>query len=148
VWIDVASVKHYLNGINAIKAKQTASNARKPLVGGREPHVCLRARPSAIQASRRACGDLPDLAEYFNHCGLVGAVNVTSCRSVVPRCYIHYLFHQPRDDAAVRETKARSEVLLIVVVEEVSPRKQDEFTRRENIVKEIEQCQRIVRHLG
>ena len=28
----------------------------------------------------RACGDLPDLAEYFNHCGLVGAaVNVTSC---------------------------------------------------------------------
>jgi len=36
VWIDVASVKHYLN---AIKAKQSALNARKPLVGGREPHL-------------------------------------------------------------------------------------------------------------
>jgi len=62
---------------------------------------------------------------------------VTSCRSVVPRCYIHYLFHQPRDDAAVRETKAISELLLVVVVEGVSPRKQDEFTRRENVVREI-----------
>jgi len=37
VWIDVASVKHYLN---AIKAKQSALNARKPLVGGREPRLC------------------------------------------------------------------------------------------------------------
>jgi len=46
VWIDVASVKHYLN---AIKAKQTALNARKRLVGGREPH--LRARASALEAS-------------------------------------------------------------------------------------------------
>jgi len=36
VWIDVANVKHYLN---AIKAKQNALNARKPLVGGREPHL-------------------------------------------------------------------------------------------------------------
>jgi len=54
VWIDVASVKHYLN---AIKAKQSALNARKPQVGGREPHICslfsaLWARPSALQASR------------------------------------------------------------------------------------------------
>ena len=38
VWIDVASVKHYLN---AIKAK-SALNARKPLVGGRQPHLCSR----------------------------------------------------------------------------------------------------------
>jgi len=37
VCIDVASVDHYLN---AIKAKQSALNARKPLVGGREPHLC------------------------------------------------------------------------------------------------------------
>jgi len=33
VRIDVASVKRYLN---AIKAKQSALNARKPLVGGRD----------------------------------------------------------------------------------------------------------------
>ena len=39
VWIDVASAEHYLN---AIKAKQSALNARKPLVGGREPHICCR----------------------------------------------------------------------------------------------------------
>jgi len=39
VHIDVASDKHYLN---AIKAKQSALNARKPLVGGREPHLCSR----------------------------------------------------------------------------------------------------------
>ena len=39
VWIDVASVKHYSN---AIKAAQSALNARKPLVGGREPHLCSR----------------------------------------------------------------------------------------------------------
>jgi len=34
---DDVSVKHYLN---AIKAKQRALNARKPLVGGMEPHLC------------------------------------------------------------------------------------------------------------
>ena len=34
VWIDVASVKHYLN---AIKAKQGALNARKLLIGCRQP---------------------------------------------------------------------------------------------------------------
>jgi len=34
VWIDVASVKHYLN---ATKAKQSALNAQKPLVGGLGP---------------------------------------------------------------------------------------------------------------
>ena len=39
VCIDVASVKQYLN---ATKAKQGALNARKPLVGGREPHLCSR----------------------------------------------------------------------------------------------------------
>jgi len=38
VWIDVASVKYYLN---VIKAKQSALNARKPLVGGREPTSAL-----------------------------------------------------------------------------------------------------------
>jgi len=38
VWIDVASVKRYLN---AIKAKHSALNARKSLVGGREPHLCF-----------------------------------------------------------------------------------------------------------
>jgi len=38
VWIDVASLKHYLN---AIKAKQGALNARKPMVGGREPTSAL-----------------------------------------------------------------------------------------------------------
>jgi len=36
VWTDVASVNHYLN---AIKVKQSALNARKPMVGGREPHL-------------------------------------------------------------------------------------------------------------
>ena len=51
VWTDVASIKHYLN---AIKAKQSALNARKPLVGGQEPHLlsALWARASALQASR------------------------------------------------------------------------------------------------
>ena len=51
VWINVVSVKHYLN---AIKAKQSALNARKPLVGGHEPHLlsALWARASALQASR------------------------------------------------------------------------------------------------
>jgi len=39
VRIYVASIKHYLN---TIKAKQSALNARKPLVGGREPHLCSR----------------------------------------------------------------------------------------------------------
>ena len=47
VWIDVASLKHYLN---AIKAKQSALNARKPMVGGREPHLCSRPfRPRAYR---------------------------------------------------------------------------------------------------
>jgi len=58
VWIDVASLKHYLN---AIKAKQSALNARKPMVGGREPHLCSRSfRP-------RAYRDPTPLAEQFNH---------------------------------------------------------------------------------
>ena len=56
-----ASVKHYLN---AVKVKQSALNARKPLVGGREPHLCswrfgLELRPFKT----RACRDLPPLAE-------------------------------------------------------------------------------------
>jgi len=38
LYIDVASIKHYLN---AIKAKQSALNARKPLVGGRTPTSAL-----------------------------------------------------------------------------------------------------------
>ena len=53
VWIDAVSIKHYLN---AIKTKQ-ALNARKPLVGGREPHLC--SRPVKPRASR----DPPSLAE-------------------------------------------------------------------------------------
>ena len=36
MWTDVASVKHYLN---AIKVKVSALNVRKPVVGGREPHL-------------------------------------------------------------------------------------------------------------
>ena len=61
VWIDVASVKHYLN---TIKAKQSALNARKPLIGGREPHLCsrplgLELRPFKPLAYR----DPPPLAE-------------------------------------------------------------------------------------
>ena len=61
VWIDVSSVKHYLN---AIKAKQSALNARKPLVNGREPHLCslpfgLELRPF----KRRAYRNPPPLAE-------------------------------------------------------------------------------------
>ena len=39
MWINVASVKHYLKAITAIEAKQGALNARKPLVGRREPHL-------------------------------------------------------------------------------------------------------------
>jgi len=58
VWIGVASVKRYLN------AKQSALNARKPLVGGREPHLCswpfgLELRPFKPRAYR----DPPPLAE-------------------------------------------------------------------------------------
>jgi len=50
VWIDVASVEHYLN---AMKAKQTALNARKT-PGRRSGGLLsdLRARASALQASR------------------------------------------------------------------------------------------------
>jgi len=39
---DVTSIKHYLN---AIKAKHSALNARKPLVGGRE----LRSQPFGLE---------------------------------------------------------------------------------------------------
>ena len=39
MWINVASVKHYLESVTAIEAKQSALNARKPLVGRREPHL-------------------------------------------------------------------------------------------------------------
>jgi len=61
VWIDVASVKLYLN---AIKAKQSALNARKSLVGGREPHLC--SRPFGLEFrpfKPRAYRDPPPLAE-------------------------------------------------------------------------------------
>ena len=58
--IDVASVKHYLN---AKKAKQSALNARKPLVGGREPHLCFRPFGLELRPFKpRACRD-PPLAE-------------------------------------------------------------------------------------
>jgi len=49
VWIDVASVKPYLN---ATKAKQSALNARKPTSGTPPLLSVLRARASALQASR------------------------------------------------------------------------------------------------
>jgi len=57
VWINAARLKHYLKAITVIKAKQSALNARKPLVGRREPHLCsLPFRP-------RAYRDPPPLAE-------------------------------------------------------------------------------------
>jgi len=50
VWIDVASVKHYLN---ATKAKQSAFNAQKPWSAVSVPLLsALWARASALQASR------------------------------------------------------------------------------------------------
>ena len=42
---------------NAIEAKQSALNARKPLVGGREPHLCSR------PFKPRACRDALPLVE-------------------------------------------------------------------------------------
>ena len=61
VWIDVASVKHYLN---VIKAKESALNARKPLVGGREPHLCSRPFGLELLPSKpRARRDPSALAE-------------------------------------------------------------------------------------
>jgi len=66
VWIDAVSVKHYLN---AIKAKQSALSARKPLVGGRETNLC--SRPFGLELlpfKRRAYMDSPPLVEQFNHC--------------------------------------------------------------------------------
>ena len=61
VWIDVASVKHYLN---ATKAKQSALNARKPQVGGREPHLCSRPFELELQPFKpRAHRDPSPLAE-------------------------------------------------------------------------------------
>jgi len=51
VWIDVASVKHYLT---AIKVKQGALNAENPGRWSRTPSLlsALRARASTLQASR------------------------------------------------------------------------------------------------
>jgi len=54
-------LKHYLN---ANKAKQSALNARKPLVGGWEPHLCsqpfgLELRPFKPRVYR----DSPPIAE-------------------------------------------------------------------------------------
>ena len=53
-WIDVAGVKHYLN------AKQSASNAPKPIVGVRGPYLYSRPfrRASALQASRLLLSNL------------------------------------------------------------------------------------------
>ena len=66
VWIDVASVKHYLN---AIKAKQGALNARKILIGCRQPHLCFRPFGFQLRPFKpRAYRDQPPLAEQFNHC--------------------------------------------------------------------------------
>ena len=56
-------LKHYLN---AIKAKQSALNARKLLVGGREPHLCSRPFGLELRPFKpRACRDPPPLAEYL-----------------------------------------------------------------------------------
>jgi len=61
VWIDVASVKHYLN---ATKAKESALNARRPLVGGREPHLCSQPFGFEFRPFKpRAYTELPPLAE-------------------------------------------------------------------------------------
>jgi len=61
VWIDAVSVKHYLN---AIKAKQSALSARKPLVGGRELHLCSRPFGLELRPFRpRAYMDSPPLVE-------------------------------------------------------------------------------------
>jgi len=51
VWIDVASIKHCLN---ATKTRHSALNARKPLVGGREPHLCTRPFGSSFGPSSLA----------------------------------------------------------------------------------------------
>jgi len=56
VWINVASVKHYLKAVTAIEAKQSALNARKPVVGRREPHLC------SLPVEPRAYRDPPPLA--------------------------------------------------------------------------------------
>jgi len=61
LWIDAASIKHYLN---ATKAKQSALNARQPLVGGREPHLCSPPfRLELLPFRPRASRDPPPLAE-------------------------------------------------------------------------------------
>jgi len=51
VWIDVSSIKHYLN---ATKAKQSAMNAWKPLISGRKPHLCSRPFGSSFGPSSLA----------------------------------------------------------------------------------------------
>ena len=55
-WINTASVKHYLKAVTAIEAKQSALHARKPLIGGREPHLC------SVPFGPRAYRDSPPLA--------------------------------------------------------------------------------------
>jgi len=64
VSIDAASVKHYLN---AIRAKQSALNARKPLVGGREPHLCSRPFKPRAYRSTTSCSALPHTVDH-RHC--------------------------------------------------------------------------------
>jgi len=50
------SIKHY---INAIRTKPSTLNARKPLVGGREPHLCSQPFGLELRPFRpRACRDL------------------------------------------------------------------------------------------
>ena len=60
MWIDVASVNHYLN---AIKAKQSALDARKPLVGGLEPRLCSWPFGSSFSPSSLAPERIQPLAE-------------------------------------------------------------------------------------
>ena len=49
---------------NAIKAKQSALNARKPLADGQEPHLCSQPfRLKLWPLKPRACRDPPPLAE-------------------------------------------------------------------------------------
>jgi len=54
-------LKHYLN---AIKAKQSALNAQKPMVGSREPHLCSQSFGLELRPFKpRAYRDPPPLAE-------------------------------------------------------------------------------------
>jgi len=59
-----AGIHHIRHYLNAIEAKQSALNARKPLVGGRERHLCSRPFGLELRPLRpRAYIDPPPPAE-------------------------------------------------------------------------------------